>query len=152
MQAAATAGADKVAVPIGPWEKLGFGVRDATGTLTVEASAGVDASSATARITVPAAAEFGIHGHIDHGTNGAHASDGMVDDPEKHHGYGDTQSLSLQRPMPMATVSHGQVGWHEIQNGQLIFTAPVGAVTAAQRIKIQNNLNSEQKLPAFWRP
>jgi hypothetical protein len=76
----------------------------------------------------------------------------MVDAPSKNSGYGDRQSLTLRTPMPMATVSHGQVGWHEIQNGQLTFTAPVGAVTESQRISIQKNLNAEQKLSAFWRP
>jgi ABC-type transporter Mla maintaining outer membrane lipid asymmetry ATPase subunit MlaF len=40
---------------------------------------------------------------------------------------------------------------HEIQNGQLSFTAPFGAINASQQQAIQRNLESEQKLPAFWK-
>lgn len=84
-----------------------------------------------------------MHGHIDTGPD---ASEGMVDAPSLNGGYGDTASLALRRPIPMATVSHGQVGWHEIQNGQLTFTAPLGALNTVQQAMIQKNLNAEQDL------
>jgi len=153
MQQAATTGAGTVAVHSGTQEKLGFGVKDANGNLTVQAATGVttatNATGSTAGSAVPTGAEFGIHGHIDTGPN---KSNGMVDAPSLNAGFGDTKSLALHNPMPMATVSQGQVGWHEIQNGQLSFAAPVGAVTPAQQQAIQNNLNSEQMLPSFWKP
>ena len=152
-RAAATAGAGTVAVHSGNQEKLGFGVRDANGNLTVQAATGAhttaNATGSTAASTVPVGAEFAIHGHIDSGPN---KSNGMVDAPSLNGGYGDTKSLALQNPMPMATVSQGQVGWHEIRNGQLSFMAPVGVVTPAQQQAIQGNLNSEQMLPSFWKP
>ncbi len=155
MRTAATAEVNKVAIHIGTRETLGYGVRDANGKLTVKmavtslGNTTANSSGATASTKVPSNAEFAIHGHIDGGPN---RSNGMVDAPAMNSGYGDTQSLTLKNPIPMATVSHGQVGWHEIQNGQLSFTAPVGAVNAAQQQAIQSNLDSEQKLPAFWKP
>ena len=79
-------------------------------------------------------------------------SNGMVDAPSENGGYGDTKSLALQNPMPMATVYRGKVGWHEIQNGQLSFTVPVGARSTTQQQQIQKNLNSQQILPVFWIP
>lgn len=66
----------------------------------------------------------------------------MVDDPASNGGYGDTQSLKAG--MPMATVSHGQVGWHEMQNGKLEFTYPGGALNGSQNQQMQSNLNVEQ--------
>lgn len=108
-----------------------------------------NSTGGTASSTVPAGAEFGNHGHIDSGPN---RSNGMVDAPSLNGGDGDTKSLALHNPMPMATVSQGQVAWHEIQNGQLSFTATVGALTPSQQQAIQHNLNSEQMLPSFWRP
>jgi RHS repeat-associated protein len=154
MRAAATAEVEKVAVKNGKQESLGYGVRGADGKLTVEmaktnfGNTTSNSSGATAKGKVPAGSEFAIHGHID---GGQHHSEGMVDSPTQNGGYGDTESLALKNPMPMATVSKGQVGWHEIRNGQLSFTAPVGAVDKAQQKLIQSNLNSEQKLPKFWR-
>gem|GEM_PF-4312126 len=44
----------------------------------------------------------------------------------------------------MATVSRGQVGWHEMQDGQLQFTYPAGALNGSQNQQMQNNLNVEQ--------
>ena len=154
MRAAAERGVDKVAVRFhdATEEKLGYGVRDTNGNLTVETARGVstntDWTGSTARSDVPAGAEFGIHGHID---GGPRQSNGMVDRPDLNGGYGDTKTLSLQNPMPMATVSRGLIGWHEIQNGQLTFTAPVGALTESQQKAIQHNLDSEQKQSSFWK-
>jgi RHS repeat-associated protein len=155
MQAAATASVDKVAVPpVGTHETLGYGVRDASGNLTVTmrvtgmGNTTGNSSGATVKDTVPSGAEFVIHGHID---GGPKRSNGMVDAPALNGGYGDTESLALRNPMPTATVSHGQVGWHEIQNGQLSFTAPVGALNGTQQRAIQYNLDRQQKLGPFWR-
>jgi RHS repeat-associated protein len=146
MREAAAAGASAIAVPRGDQERLGFGVRDAHGSLVVTA---VDATTdrtttgSTASASVPTGAEFVSHGHIDSGRN---ASDGMVDAPSRSTPYGDTQSLALPQPIPTATVSQGQVGWHEIRNGQLQFTTPIGAVTRSQQRTLQRNLNREQRL------
>lgn len=89
----------------------------------------------------PQGALAGIHGHIDKGPD---KSNGMVDDPKSNGGFGDTQALKAG--LPMATVSQGQVGWHEIQNGQLQFTYPEGALTGGQEKQMQKNLDNEQKL------
>jgi hypothetical protein len=72
------------------------------------------------------------------------SSDGMVDRPDLNYGYGDTESLTFG--IPTATVSHGYVGWHEIDHGQLIFTYPLGALSKHQEDLIQTYLNSEQYL------
>jgi len=45
----------------------------------------------------------------------------------------------------MATVYNGVLGWHEMVEGQLIFTAPLAAVTQPQASAIQQNLTSAQK-------
>ncbi|MEK7660518.1 MAG: RHS repeat-associated core domain-containing protein, partial [Pseudomonadota bacterium] len=148
MKAAAEAGKSAVAVASGNTEKVGFGVRQTNGTLQVQASVSATtattATGATASAGVPNNAEFVIHGHIDGGPN---ASDGMVDNPNRAEGtpLGDAQPLSLANPMPNATVSNGQVGWHEIRNGQLAFTAPASSMTPAQQRQIQRNLNAEQR-------
>ncbi|WP_082554834.1 RHS repeat-associated core domain-containing protein [Caulobacter sp. Root1455] len=151
MRDAAQGGQTMVAVPVGNAEKLSFGVRGPDGSLIVlnntATRTGSTATGNTAASPVPAGAEFGIHGHIDSGPD---RSNGMVDDPASNGGYGDTQSLALRTPIPMATVSNGQVGWHEISNGQLTFSAPAGAVTSAQQQQIQRNLNTAQQ--HFKRP
>jgi hypothetical protein len=89
---------------------------------------------------MPSNAEAGIHGHIDSEPSG------FVDSTLDNHGYGDTQSLTLQNAVPMATVSHGQVGWHVLDDGQLKFIYPEGAMSEDQIHLIQYNLNNEQKL------
>jgi hypothetical protein len=66
----------------------------------------------------------------------------MVDDPASNGGYGDTQGLKAG--LPEATVSQGQVGWHGIDNGQLQFTYPAGALNGGQNKQMQSNLNVEQ--------
>jgi hypothetical protein len=68
----------------------------------------------------------------------------MVDAPKLNGGYGDTQSLKAG--IPTATVSQGQVGWHEINNGQLQFSYPQGALNNSQQNQMQRNWNNEQKL------
>jgi RHS repeat-associated protein len=146
MQDAAAKGLSKVAVPPGSPEKMAFGMmRD--GKLTVEAATDVQTKGAQAKAPVPAGAVFGMHGHIDGGPN----SGAMADDPAENQGFGDTQTLSLKNPIPMATVSKGQIGWHGIKDGQLFFTGPQ-SLSNSQKEKIQKALNREQKLPAFWKP
>jgi hypothetical protein len=86
-----------------------------------------------------------IHGHIDAGPQ---RTNEMVDDPKSNRGLGDTQALVAG--MPEATVSHGQVGWHEISSGQLQFSYPTGALTGSQNTQMQNNLNQEQS--SFQQP
>ena len=143
MRAAGEAGKGQVAVTSGDREKLGFVVKEPNGTLAVQtakAQTGDTDTGSTARATNPAGATAGIHGHIDSGEN---ASNGMVDDPRSNGGYGDTQSLKAG--LPMGTVSQGQVGWHEIQNGQLQFSYPKGALNSMQTREIQKNLNTEQQ-------
>lgn len=49
------------------------------------------------------------------------------------------------RPVPTATVSHGQVGWHILDNGQLKFLYPAGSMTSSQIKEMQQNLDQEQK-------
>jgi hypothetical protein len=67
----------------------------------------------------------------------------MVDSPSANGGLGDASSLKAG--IPMATVSKGEVGWHEMDNGTLQFSAPAGAMTSTQMKAIQQNLNVEQK-------
>nr|WP_146203576.1 hypothetical protein [Fulvimonas soli] len=122
---------------------VGFVVKGEDGKLSVQNSgdtkSGETVTARTASTTIPSSAVAGIHGHID---NGPHRSNGMVDDPKSNGNYGDTQSL--RAGMPMATVSRGQVGWHEMQDGQLQFTYPAGALNGSQNQQMQNNLNVEQ--------
>ena len=132
----------KVAVKSGDAEKLGFGMGLG---VTEVGNATTASTSTTSTVTggIPANADFVIHGHID---SGPHKSDGMVDDPSSNGGYGDTMSLSFANPKPNITVSNGQMGVHQIRNGQLEFRAPASAMTKSQRRKIQNNLNISQEL------
>jgi RHS repeat-associated protein len=142
-------GASAVAVTSGEDEKIGFLRPSATGQMSVQPAASSTTRSTrsgdTARSEVPSGARAVVHGHID-GT-----SDGMVDDPSLNGGYGDTLSLAFGTPIPTATVSEGQVGWHTIVDGQLTFDAPASAVTRDQQRAIQRNLNTAQRrflLPA----
>lgn len=152
-RAAAVNAVPTMTVPDGNAESLGFGVRNADGSLGVALGTNVTTTFAGAGSTasgkVPPGAEFTIHGHID---DGADQSDGMVDEPSLNKGLGDTQPLQLTIPLPNATVSNGRDGWHEIDNGRLTFTAPIGALTYDQRQKIQQNLDTAQAQPQFWKP
>ena len=143
MRAAGEAGKGQVAVTSGDKEKVGFVIKEPNGTLAVQsakAQTGATDTGSTARVTIPPGAVAGIYGHIDSGEN---ASNGMVDDPRSNGGFGDTGSLKAG--LPMGTVSQGQVGWHEIHNGQLQFSYPKGAMSSAQTREIQKNLNAEQQ-------
>lgn len=128
-------------------EKLGFVTPDANGTPTLQPGEGVHTGStntgSTATAKVPAGAMAVAHGHIESGPN---RSNGMVDDPKSNGGYGDMQSLRPGVELPNATVYNGQVGWHELKNGQATFSYPNGAMTSSQASQMQRNLNNEQKL------
>lgn len=145
LRAAGQAAVPQFAVKSGSQESLGFFVPDATGKPVAQPAQGMTTTSnsvgATAAATIPQNAMGVIHGHIDGGPN---KSNGMVDAPKLNGGYGDTQSL--RAGIPTATVSQGQVGWHEINNGQLQFSYPQGAMSRGQENQIQRNLNQEQKL------
>lgn len=147
LRAAASAGVSQFTVKSGSKESLGFIVPDATGKPVAQPAQGMTTTSnsigATAAAAIPQNAMGVIHGHIDGGPN---KSNGMVDAPKLNGGYGDTQSLKASNPIPTATVSQGQVGWHEINNGQLQFSYPQGAMKGGQEKQIQRNLNNEQKL------
>lgn len=84
------------------------------------------------------------HGHRDG------YSAGFVDAPTRPNPYGDTASLSRSNPIPTATVSDGQVGWHVLDNNRLKFIYPSGSMTPEQVELMQRNLNQEQRL--FLRP
>ncbi len=164
VMAAAAAGASTVAVPNGSDERGGYIVEfpqaptgaDAdpnTGLVTalrfkpmvLRPSSGVKPGATdsvnTLTIPIPANAEAGIHGHID---SGPEASDGFVDSVAANKGYGDTMALSLGFPVPMATVSRGQVGWHVLDRGQLKFIYPQGAMSPSEMRQMQQNLDKEQ--------
>jgi hypothetical protein len=151
MQNAANAGAGAMASP-GPNSQpnqesagvLHWNSPDDSTTVRPEtgAKSGSTATGDTTTVTFRGPSDVaGIHGHID---SGPKASNGMVDDPKSNGNYGDTASLALPHARPMATVSHGQVGWHGISGGRLQFTFPQGAMTPAQIQQMQQNLDTEQ--------
>ena len=144
VKAAGQEGRHTVAVHNGSEEKMGFIVKTSDGSLKVQNSSDTKTAATntgnTATAAIPAGAVALIHGHID---SGANRSNGMVDDPASNHGYGDTMALAAG--MPEATVSHGQVGWHEINGGQLQFSYPAGALTGGQNTQMQGNLNVESQ-------
>jgi hypothetical protein len=145
LRAAGNAAVPQFTVKSGSKESLGFFVPDANGKPVAQTAAGVQTGSTstgnTASVVIPKGAMGVIHGHIDGGPD---KSNGMVDAPKLNGGYGDTQSLKAG--IPTATVSQGQVGWHEINNGQLQFSYPQGALNNSQQNQMQRNLNNEQKL------
>ena len=158
MRAAAQAAADQYRVQKGIAEKAGFLAPDANGRQSYQGGggsrAGSTSSADTLGVQVPDNASALLHGHIERSTDPeSGGDDGMVDEPGANYGYGDTESLSrehVKRPIPTATEYNGQVGWHEIDNGQLQYTYPEGSMTPAQEQQMQKNLNREQK--KFRRP
>lgn len=145
LRSAGNAAVPQFTVKSGSKESLGFFVPDANGKPVAQPAQGMtntsNSTGATASAAIPQNALGVIHGHID---GGANKSNGMVDAPKLNGGYGDTQSLKAG--IPTATISQGQVGWHEINNGQLQFSYPQGAVNGGQEKQLQRNLNNEQKL------
>jgi RHS repeat-associated protein len=139
VKAAAEAGKDNVSAQTAPHEKLGFIEPGQGGKLEVKPVVGDPSASAngtSVTVKTPADAVAAIHGHDKN-------SNGMVDSPSLNRGLGDSQPLT--QGLPNATVSNGQVGWHEEINGRLQFSYPQGAVTPAQQVLIQMNLNTEQQ-------
>ncbi|MES2496806.1 MAG: hypothetical protein V4618_11870 [Pseudomonadota bacterium] len=84
------------------------------------------------------------HGHID---KGPEQSDGVIDvwDPSQDL-YGDVESLLGDNPMPMATVSNGRVGWHQLDNGRVQFMYPSGLLSKHEVDAIQANLDKQQRM------
>lgn len=93
------------------------------------------------------------HGHPDGN------SEGMADDWDPSHKpkpiYGDVHSLLSDDPIPMATISRGRIGWHQLEDGRLQFMYPVGSFSEShedrkeerQMIKkMQENLDRQQSL------
>jgi len=150
VKAAVAANAKKFATGSGN-EKVGFATKpDASVgpvhaapdvTVASNAKTGNHVSGSTATATVPKGALAAVHGHIDSGTN---ASNGMVDNPGLNGGLGDAQPLKLG--LPNATVSHGQVGWREMDRGRLQYSYSQGAMDSHQVADTQSNLDAEQKL------
>jgi hypothetical protein len=145
VKAAVNVHKDAAATKSGSTEKLAAVERTADGKLTVAAvnssGNGSPEGATTAKVSFPGDTVAGIHGHIDTGPD--RAPNGMVDKPSANGGLGDASSLKVG--IPMATVSQGQVGWHEMDNGTLKFSAPAGAMTSSQMFDMQRNLNVEQK-------
>ena len=158
VRAAAQAAINQYRVRSGRDEKLGALVPDANGALVYQEPPSVRPGSTraadTAQAAIPANARAVAHGHIEHSTDpDSLGNDGMVDNPDANHGYGDTESLSrtkLPQPIPTATEYGGQIGWHELNNGQLQYTYPEGSMTRDQEWQMQQNLNREQEL--FLKP
>jgi RHS repeat-associated protein len=126
-------------------ETLGFLMPGSQGAIKLQIINAITkskSSSETADGHTPHGALAVDHWHID--GDGPNKSDGFVDDPAGNNGYGDTEGLI--QGIPEATNSHGQVGWHEIKDGQLTFTYPKGSVKQDQNHKLQQNLNTEQRL------
>lgn len=151
MKTAAMAAIGKVRVQRGDEEIMAFGYLMPDGTIEVRPviSKGVTGHKkhvdyAHALPSGPGKAIFVIHGHIEQRKTGTdEPSDGMVDDTSIGSNRGDADGLA--HGLPVATVYNGYIGWHEMKNGQLIFTVPVGAQSAAQLRKIEENLASEQE-------
>ncbi|MFD2500585.1 hypothetical protein ACFSTI_19350 [Rhizorhabdus histidinilytica] len=85
------------------------------------------------------------HGHPDGD------SLGMIDDWNPSYKpdpiIGDVSSLLRGDPMPMATVSKGRIGWHQMENGRLQFMYPVEMnFSNYEAEKIQENLDRQQFL------
>ncbi|MES2452517.1 MAG: hypothetical protein V4610_18350 [Pseudomonadota bacterium] len=141
MKTAAAVNVGKLKVNASEKEILAFGYLMPDGRIEVRVARGKPGDlTYRGRPSGPGKVLFGIHGHpSDDG------SDGMVDAPSKNHGYGDTDAL-FKSSIPMATVYNGKIGWHEMVEGQLIFTAPRGIVSAQQRRSLQNNLDRSQQL------
>jgi hypothetical protein len=137
IKAAAAANVAVMAVAAGDPEIMAFGYLMPDGSIQVRLAQGQPGDVMyKAHPSGPGKVIFGIHGHPDDAV-------GMVDDPSKDDGFGDTDAL-FKRGIPMATVFRGQIGWHEMVKGQLTFTAPTGAFADSQRQSIQSNLNWSQ--------
>jgi hypothetical protein len=52
----------------------------------------------------------------------------------------------MQPPIPNFTVFDDRIGWHDLDNGRLRFSYPSAAMTRAQVLELQRNLDDEQGL------
>ena len=91
-------------------------------------------------------ADGAIHWHLDGRSNG------YLDDPDnpadpRASGYGDAGYL--QNRKPIATAYEGEVGWHGLENGRLVFDYPSGTMSQRQIDEMQRNVNREQRM--FYR-
>jgi len=144
--AAAMMGKSLVAVHDGSDERAGYIGGDPSRVVRLPGRAGsfdsADGQTVDAFKYRPPPGYALIHGHID---TGEYASDGFVDNTGKFKtGYGDTSPLTGAQPEPNATVSHGQIGWHVLDNGQLKFLYPAGSMSPSQIETMQQNLDHEQ--------
>lgn len=129
-------------------EKIGFFVPDGAGGHTLEDPPGKTRTSSSrtgdsARAPIRHDAEAAIHWHLDRD------SKGYVDNPDDPRAkeYGDTGYL--RNGKPIATAFKGEVGWHGLENGRLVFLYPSGTMSQAEIDAMQENLNREQKM--FYR-
>jgi hypothetical protein len=159
MRTEAEAAISLVDVKVGDFEKMAFGYLMPDGTIQVREVKGKpgstkDADTYRGHPSGPGIPIFGMHGHIVTRKNGKKGNDGMVDSVSVEEGWGDTHALK-QYGIPMATIYNGAIGWHEMIDGQLIFTAPLAAVTQSQAAQLQSNLTSTQEKylgPKFKKP
>lgn len=132
-------------------EKIAFFVPDGNGGYALAAPPGKTKArsgrnSDTASAPVRQDADGAIHWHLDGRSNG------YLDDPDnpadpRASGYGDAGYL--QNRKPIATAYEGEVGWHGLENGRLVFDYPSGTMSQRQIDEMQRNVNREQRM--FYR-
>ena len=76
------------------------------------------------------------------------APKGVVDVPKGNGGQGDAAYSLLNKPLPLATISNGNVAWRGISDGYLTMTFKEGTIARGLMAEHQSNLNSEQELLA----
>jgi hypothetical protein len=128
-------------------EKLDFFGIDSSGAVVLQGANGKVTSRAhnefdSARGRPHPDSKATIHWHIDKD------SDGFVDHPGSGE-FAAGDANPLRQGLPNGTVSDGEVGWHGLDNGRLVFLYPNGTMTNDQIRQKQRNLNREQKL--FYR-
>ena len=74
---------------------------------------------------------------------GDRAANGFVDEPALNGGYGYFESL--KDGLPNGVVYSGQIGWNEMDPGQLIFTYPGGSMSATQEALKQQHMDVAQE-------
>jgi hypothetical protein len=139
MKAFAAANVAKVVVDRSGDETIWYGYLMPDGRIELRPSPGKATDHSNTGLPFgPGKVIFGMHPHPNENEHG------MVDDTGQNSGYGDTRTLAKFN-IPMATVINGQIGWHEMAKGQLIFTAPAAVVTNDQRSEFETNLRTSQR-------
>lgn len=137
VDAAVIANAGKFQHPVGVLQGEPTGVaRSVNGVVkvvTTPASRGGDANVANAKFHLEGTDLAGIHGHL---------ADKITDVPSDNHGYGDTQSLTIGKPM--YTIQQNRIGVHDSPNGVLRFEMIRGQLTPAEAKITMINLDLEQ--------